>query len=89
MESSSPPGSPSSLFTAAESESVIKYLVSLPHTGIPMKSLRKLYKISMKSLQNPYEKGGAQYQAIHNWYTDTTVSKCYGEFSPHHPGLSK
>ena len=43
----------------------------------------------MKSLRNLYEKGGAQYQAIHNWYTDTTVSKCYGEFSPHHPGLSR
>ena len=34
MESSSPPASPSNgtLFTAAESESVIKYLVGLPHT---------------------------------------------------------
>ena len=81
MESSSPPGSPSSLFTAAESESVIKYLVSLPHTDN--------YEIFTISLRNLYEKGGAQYQAIHNWYTDTTVSKCYGEFSPHHPGLSR
>ena len=67
METSSPPSNSNSgtLFTAAESESVIKYLVSF----IPLVCKENSIK---------YE-GGTQHQALHHWYFDTAVCKCNGE----------
>ena len=67
METSSPPSNSNSgtLFTAAESESVIKYLV-------------RFIPLICKENSIKYE-GGTQHQALHHWYFDTAVCKCNGE----------